>query len=93
MYLISSETMKPYTVSVTGSQGSKGDVGLPGPQGPVGTGVAGPPVRHKCIFLHVHMGIQCHDVILSNTVSYLLTHRVETEPPALKDCQELMADL
>lgn len=31
-------------MGVSHLQGSKGDTGLPGPQGPTGLGVAGPPV-------------------------------------------------
>lgn len=39
------------TLSVSYLQGSKGDIGLPGPQGPAGVGAVGPPVRHKCFFV------------------------------------------
>lgn len=49
------QTYESYTVGVFCSQGSQGDAGLPGPQGPKGIGVQGPSVGHKCSDLLVHL--------------------------------------
>lgn len=48
---------------VSCSQGTRGDIGLPGPQGPMGVGVEGPPVGHKCIFLHNVCMMSCFDIV------------------------------
>lgn len=61
-------------MGVSCSQGSIGDVGLPGPQGPMGIGITGPPVGHKYIFLHVHMGINVMSVFMHCMYIYIVKH-------------------
>lgn len=52
-------------------QGSKGDTGLQGPQGPPGVGVAGTSVRHSCMFMLAHPGYGSSGTLETN-VLYML---------------------
>lgn len=51
---------KKLSGGVSHLQGSKGDTGLPGPQGPTGLGVAGPPVGFKQFFVKSACDLMLH---------------------------------
>lgn len=78
-----------FTLGFSLSQGSKGDMGLPGPQGPNGLGVVGPPVRLRHVFLDRPVVYCC--VALMLCVHF--TFRVKMESQVLKDSQEPTANL